>query len=159
MSSDHDKSFMSTFLGVLGILVAFTFSIMVLAGILSGKQDTADAEALARVQQRIAPIGNVVTDPSALVKVSTAAAHAPMTGAQIVSGTCSQCHGTGMLGSPKIGDKAAWGARLKTDGGVDGLLANALKGKGNMPARGGNADLSDGEVKAAIQEMLKQTGV
>jgi cytochrome c5 len=36
---------------------------------------------------------------------------------------------------------------------VDGLYATALKGKGAMPAKGGNASLSDAEVKAAVDYM------
>jgi cytochrome c5 len=111
------------------------------------------------VQERIAPIGKVITDPAALLKVSNTAPHAALSGEQVVAQVCSACHGTGVLGAPKIGDKAAWGGRFKTDGGLDGLFANASKGKGSMPPRGGNPDLSDAELKAAIQQMLKQTGV
>ena len=39
------------------------------------------------------------------------------------------------------------------------LLASSIKGKNQMPARGGDASLSDAEMKAAIEEMLKQTGL
>ena len=158
MSGNQDKAFVSTFAGVLGILVAFTFAIIIIASILTSG-DKPDPQAAARqVQERIAPIGTVITDASQLAKPA-AAPHAPLSGEQIVSQTCSACHAAGMLGAPKIGDKSAWGPRLKAAGGVDGLVAVASKGKGSMPPRGGNPDLSDAELKSAIEQMLKQTGL
>ena len=159
-SQDQDKSFFATAAIVFGALFAFTFTIIVIAKILNSGDKSIDEAALSKaVHARIAPIGTVVTDPAALLKVSAAAPHAPLSGEQVVGQVCSACHGSGVLGAPKIGDKAAWGGRLKTDGGIDGLLANAEKGKGSMPPRGGNPDLSNDELKAAIQQMLKQTGV
>ena len=159
MSGNNDKSFMITFAGVLGAIGVFTVAILVIAGFASEGHQSTDPRANERLAARIAPVGTVVTDPSMLVKVSAAAPHAPLSGAQVVGNVCSACHGTGMLGAPKIGDKAAWSERFKADGGLDGLAASAMKGKNQMPPRGGNPDLSDAEIKAAIQEMLKQTGV
>src|SRR5437660_1521759 len=40
--------------------------------------------------------------------------------------------------------------------GMDTLLQSALKGKGAMPPKGGNASLSDAEVHAAIEFMVSQ---
>ncbi|HEY8053668.1 MAG TPA: c-type cytochrome [Steroidobacteraceae bacterium] len=159
MSVNNDKAFVSSFAGVIGILVAFTATIIGIAVFLSSGGSLDQAAQDKAVQERIAPIGSVITDPAALMKVSAAAPHAPLSGEQVVAQVCSACHGSGVLGAPKIGDKAAWGGRLKADGGVDGLLASASKGKGSMPPRGGNPDLSNDELKAAIQQMLKQTGV
>ncbi len=69
-------------------------------------------------------------------------------GKKIFETTCIVCHGTGLAGAPKAGDKAAWAPRLKT--GMDALYTSALKGKNAMPARGGNGALTDAEVKAAV---------
>lgn len=155
MSGTNDKAFVSSFAGVIGVLVAFTATIIGI-GIYLATGSGVDQAALDKsVQERIAPIGTVVTDPAALMKASAAAPHAAMSGEQVVSSVCSACHGSGVLGAPKIGDKAAWGPRLKEAGGVDGLVAVATKGKGSMPPRGGNPDLSNDELKAAIQQMLK----
>ncbi len=159
MSGNNDKAFVFSFAGVIGILVAFTATIIGIALYLTGGGSVDQVALDKSVQERIAPIGTVVTDPAALMKVSAAAPHAPMSGEQVVGSVCSACHGSGVLGAPKIGDKAAWGARLKEAAGVDGLVGIAAKGKGSMPARGGNPDLSNDELKAAIQQMLKQTGV
>jgi cytochrome c oxidase subunit 2 len=65
--------------------------------------------------------------------------------------TCMACHSTGAAGAPKLGDKAAWAPRLKQ--GIAALHASALKGKGAMPPKGGNAGLPDDAVKAAVDYM------
>ena len=69
---------------------------------------------------------------------------------------CSACHGAGVLGAPKIGDKGEWSRRKAA--GLAALVGSAIRGKNSMPSRGGDPSLSDDEVKAAVQEMLKQTG-
>ncbi len=160
MDNSHDKTFFSTFAIVMGALFAFFFAIIFLAGKLSGGNEV-DQKALAKVVDgNTAPVAKVITDASQLVKATPKAeAHAPLTGEQVVAQTCSGCHGAGVLGAPKIGDKADWGKRKSAAGGLDGLVAHALAGKNSMPPRGGNADLSDSEVKAAVEAMLKQTGV
>ncbi len=59
----------------------------------------------------------------------------------------------GLLGAPKVGDKAEWGKRAKEQGGLDGLLAKAISGINAMPPKGTCADCSDDELKAAIKHM------
>jgi cytochrome c5 len=63
-----------------------------------------------------------------------------------------------VLGAPKTGDTAAWQARLAAEGGVDGLTASAIKGKGSMPPKGG-AQVSDAEIRAAVVHLLSESGV
>ena len=62
------------------------------------------------------------------------------------------CHGAGIAGAPKFGDKAAWAPRIKQ--GMDTLYKSALGGKNAMPAKGGNNALSDAEVKAGVDYMV-----
>lgn len=157
MSVDNDQNFIKTVFAVIGALVIFTLIILTIA-LVAGREPTSDPAAQQKLAARLEPIGHEVTDPEELKKMTATAPHAPMSGEQIVAQVCSVCHASGVLGAPKIGDKAAWSARKSAEGGVDGLLANALKGKNSMPPRGGRADLSDEEVKSAVQEMLKQTG-
>jgi len=76
-------------------------------------------------------------------------------GKQIYDSTCMACHATGVANAPKLGDKAAWAPRIKQ--GMDTLLQSALKGKGAMPPKGGNASLSDADVRAAIEFMVSQS--
>lgn len=83
---------------------------------------------------------------------------APVAGAAdgkaVYSQTCAACHVSGVGGAPKLTDKAAWAPRLKTGQGA--LVAAVLKGKGAMPPKGGNASLSDADVKAAVEYMVGQ---
>lgn len=77
-------------------------------------------------------------------------------GKKVFDSNCVACHGTGVAGAPKMGDAAAWGPRIKT--GNAALYTSALKGKGAMPAKGGNPGLSDADVKAAVDYMVAQAG-
>jgi cytochrome c5 len=147
----HDKTFVVTFLLVLGFLGVFTVGILFIANTLSAK-DLDDPQNMTRVAERIKPVGQVITDENMLLAVAPpAAARAPMTGAEIVTKVCGACHGSGVLNAPKIGDKAEWNKR----GNLKTLVASAIKGKNAMPPRGGDPSLSDDEVKAAVEEMLK----
>ena len=74
-------------------------------------------------------------------------------GKAVYDATCAACHGTGAAGAPKLGDKAAWAPRLKDKA---AMQASALKGKGVMPAKGGNSSLSDADVLAAVDYMAAQ---
>jgi cytochrome c5 len=96
---------------------------------------------------------------AALACATARAAEAPRSGEQTVRQVCSACHGAGLFGAPRIGNAQAWSARLRAAGSVDGLLASAANGKNSMPPRGGDAELSDAELRAAIESMLAQSGV
>ncbi len=88
--------------------------------------------------------------PSAAAATSAAASKPD--GKKIYDAVCMVCHGSGVAGAPKFGDKAAWAPRIKT--GIEMLHNVALKGKGAMPPKGGNAALSDAEVTAAVDYMV-----
>ncbi len=90
--------------------------------------------------------------PVAALALLPMVSHAEMTGEQVFKTTCSMCHGTGMMGAPKFGDKAAWAPRIKQ--GEDVLVQHALHGIRQMPARGGKSSLTDAEVKAAVHYMV-----
>ena len=80
---------------------------------------------------------------------------ADRTGEQIVKAQCIKCHGTGVDGAPRIGDKAAWIDRARL--GFDGVVRSAIQGHGAMPARGGMANLTDSEMRAAVTYMFQQS--
>ena len=77
---------------------------------------------------------------------------AERSGAQVVKAQCSKCHQDGKGGAPKIGDQEAWSKRLSQ--GIDHAVHSAISGHGGMPPRGDKADLTDGEVRAAILYMF-----
>ena len=72
----------------------------------------------------------------------------PRDGATVYNTLCSACHATGVAGAPKTGDKAAWAPRIAL--GDSALLQSVINGKGAMPARAGDASLTEDELKAAV---------
>lgn len=75
-------------------------------------------------------------------------------GKLVYQASCAACHAAGLAGAPKLGDAAAWGPRVGAGAGP--LYASAMKGKGAMPAKGGNASLPDADVRAAVDFMVAQ---
>jgi c(7)-type cytochrome triheme protein len=90
-----------------------------------------------------------------VVAVVAAAGGGEANGKAIYDSTCGACHATGAAGAPKTGDAAAWAPRIK--GGQATLVASAIKGKGAMPAKGGNAKLTDAEIQAAVKYIVSQS--
>jgi len=76
-------------------------------------------------------------------------------GEQVVKAKCVECHLTGKDGAPRIGDRDAWVARVRR--GLDAVVASGVHGRGSMPARGGLADLSDAEMRAAVIYMFNES--
>lgn len=87
--------------------------------------------------------------PTAAAAAAPAAAGADA-GKKLYESTCMACHGSGVLGAPKFGDKAAWAPRIKQ--GAEVLHKNAISGIRGMPPKGGSA-ASEEEVKAAVDYM------
>ena len=73
------------------------------------------------------------------------------TGEALYKQACQVCHAAGVAGAPKLGDKAAWATRMA--GGMDALYNSVLNGKGAMPPRGGAAQASDADLRAAVEFM------
>ena len=111
-----------------------------------GGADLSDLEVERAMIYMANKAGAKFAEPAAPAAAAPAAGK--IDGKKIYEGTCIACHGSGAAGSPKAGDKAAWAPHLKE--GMDALYANALKGKNAMPPKGGNAALSDAELKAAV---------
>ena len=78
----------------------------------------------------------------------------PRDGATVYNAVCMVCHAGGVAGAPKTGDKAAWAPRIAAGNAT--MLKNATNGIGAMPARGGAADLSDAELKAAVDYLVSK---
>lgn len=143
---------------VLGALVAFTVIIIILANMVGSDVDARkddDPMRQAAIAERIKPVGEVQV-AGAADAAAPAVAAAPRSGSEVYNAACLACHATGAAGAPKVGDQAAWQPRVGQ--GMDGLLASAINGKGAMPPRGGSS-ASDDELRAAIEYMLKETGL
>ena len=132
---------------VVPVILIVMLSQLVTTGFDASKNNPALSDAA--IAQRLKPVGEVeVVDPS-VPKVDK-------TGKEVVEAVCGACHATGALNAPKIGDKAAW--RKLIAEGLPSLTRDAIKGIRQMPARGGNPDLSDIEFERAIVYMANQSG-
>lgn len=91
------------------------------------------------------------TEAAPAAAAPVAAAAAAGAGEALYKQACQVCHAAGVAGAPKFGDKAAWSARLPA--GIDALYNSVAKGKGAMPPRGGAAQASDADLRAAVEFM------
>lgn len=101
-------------------------------------------------------VGYMVSGGKAADAKKAAKAAKSRTGEQVVKERCQECHTSGKQGAPKLGDMNDWKPRLQN--GVDPLIKSAINGHNSMPARGGLANLSDAEMKAAVEFMVSKTG-
>ncbi len=76
-------------------------------------------------------------------------------GKSIYNNRCIACHLPGQLGAPRLGHAEEWAPRIGK--GLDTLFHNSLQGFNAMPARGGDAHLSDEEVKSAVAFMVNES--
>jgi cytochrome c5 len=127
--------------------LASMFVISAPAVMAMGSSPKVDEEA---TNARIQPVARVELAPAA------AKSSGPRSGADLYKAVCGACHEAGVAGAPKLGDKAAWAPRIAL--GLDGLLKSAIAGKNAMPPKGGAADASDAEMKAAIAFMANKAG-
>jgi cytochrome c5 len=157
--SEHDHNEHSSFIKtpkqlIAVVVLAFVVPIgiiSILASLVShGGDSSGNAQSEEAIARRIKPVGEVV------VEAGGGAAKSARTGQQIVETVCAACHATGVLNAPKVGDAKAWAPHIKE--GLEALTQVAIKGKGAMPPRGGNPDLSDLEVTRAVAYMANQSG-
>lgn len=118
------------------------------------------------VEERIRPFGRVKLPGEALgpgeIEVDEVPRSEPhptvLSGPQVFNEACIVCHGNGIGGAPMLEDRAAWEARIAQ--GRETLYRHAIEGYtgslGYMPPKGARLDLSDGEVRAAVDYMLSR---
>jgi cytochrome c5 len=134
---------------VLCFIIPITLLILLAGWVASGVKPQAGldkAQIVQRTEGLIKPIASHVYKTVDEVR----------TGEQTYTEVCASCHAAGLMNAPKFGDIAGWATRLKM--GLEGLVASAIKGKGAMPAKGGNADLSDTDIQNAVIYMTNASG-
>ena len=129
------------------IVVAIVLTAVVVPFSMKGEKSAADANSSDQADSRIQPVAKLE-----LAKAAPAAAAGPKDGATVYNSVCGACHGTGVAGAPKAGDKAACAPRIAE--GNDALYKGVIGGKGAMPPKGGAADLSDDEIKGAVNHLV-----
>jgi cytochrome c5 len=152
--SDERTSFIKT-PKQLVIVVALAFAVPIalfalLSQLITGVRPPGSQDAETGVLNRIKPVGE-------LALVDSSAPEGNMSGEQVYQTVCKTCHEAGLVGAPKIGDKAAWAPRIKK--GIDKMYASAINGtdKG-MPPKGGNRNLTDIEVQRGVAYMANRSG-
>jgi len=163
---NHDLVFLKHFSQVIGILFGIMVSLILLGAHFNRMKVVEPNKAqAAAIKERIQPAGAVYAGATGAAAQAAAAAEAAkgavafdgtLDGSVIFGGVCSGCHGTGALGAPTL-DHSHWDARIAK--GVDTLHQHAIEGfkgaNGQMPPKGGMAALSDEQVKATVDWMLK----
>ena len=134
------RAIMTITIAVAAVLVVVVWPLSMM-----GKGDTTTGTDDAEL--RIQPVARVEMQKAAVKSDGK-----PRDGATVYNTLCSACHATGVAGAPKTGDKAAWAPRIAT--GSAALLKGATEGKNAMQARGGAADLTDAELKAAVDYLV-----
>jgi len=162
----HDLVFLKHFSQVIAILVSIMIALILLGMHFNRLKPVERSKSqVAAIKERIQPLGAVYAGSTGAAAQAAAAAEAAkgavafegtLDGSVIFGGVCTGCHGTGALGAPTL-DHAHWDARIAK--GVDTLHQHAIEGfkgaNGTMPPKGGMAALSDEQVKATVDWMLK----
>ena len=159
------KNAIAVFVASIGLVLIIFMLAQYAVGTYSNRLREGDpAMSASAIAARLKPVGEVRVDANAAGPVAVAAAMpvaaaaAPTRGADQGKATyeavCAACHAGGVAGAPKTGDQELWATRIAQ--GKDTLYASALKGKGVMPAKGGNPGLADDAVKAAVDYLVAQ---
>ena len=164
MNSKEDKTFFYNYTIVIGLLAVMIIVFLVLALYLGVDEDAIARKQATKVAANTIPVGvvNVLgeTAEEELATVATVASSSEAAadlGQRVYQGLCISCH-NGLPNIPKVGDKAAWESRIVQ--GMALLYEHSIKGfisEGGliaMPPKGGNMNLTDEEVKAAVDYMV-----
>ena len=149
MSNNHEEHKSPSTLQPMVIIFGLLLVVAIVISLVVGKPVEEVAAPVANVEQNIKPEAVVEVAPVAVASVER-------TGAEIVQAACAACHVSGMLNAPMIGNKEQWAPRISL--GYETLTKHAIEGIRSMPARGGNADLTDDEVASAVAEMANGAG-
>ena len=157
-----DKQFINHFAVVLGSLVALGVVLFIVASYLHSMHTETDLAMLESMKGRLQPVGkvHVGTVPSVIRPIvpannqaMTVAASQALDAKVVYDTVCAACHNSGIANAPIYGNKAAWQTRIAT--GIESIYTSSLNGKGAMPAKGGRPDLSDEEIKSAVDYMIE----
>ena len=136
--------------GLLAPLLAIFLVVQLVLGIQADhKPDTSSEAAQKATQDRIKPFAKLAALDANAPKVEKS-------GQEVYDAVCTSCHAAGALGAPKFDNKGDWAARIGK--GYDTLVKHAIEGFNQMPARGGDGDLSDVEVARAVAYLANSAG-
>ncbi len=136
---------------VLSFILPVIIIILLVQLVITGEQVGAGSNTLTpeAIQKRIAPVAKLDLVDASGPKVFK-------TGVQVYKAACAGCHDAGAAGAPKFADATAWAGPNAT--GLQSMVASVIKGKGAMPAKGGNPSLDDFEIERAVVYMANSAG-
>ena len=163
MEEQTDKAFIKNIVIVMVLLIVITIVIIFLARDTGYKDHSSDNQSrITTAQERIKPVGGVYTGEEGAAAIEQAvavaapaqapASEADIDGEKLYASTCAACHSTGAAGAPKPGSPEM---AQRAEKGMDALMQTAVNGLNAMPARGGRPDLSDAQIQAIIEFMLR----
>jgi len=167
----RDQKFFDLYSLVIGVLAFIALAILVLAMKMTGRTQqvftSQTDEYRAAIAERLRPFGQVYLpgeeahagEPQVVPAPATKPVATTLSGPQVYNEACIACHGSGIGGAPKIGDAAAWGPRVAQGNAT--LYDHAINGytgsMGFMPQKGARIDLSDQEVRDAVDYMVSES--
>lgn len=162
MQQQTDKVFMKYFSLMVTMLIIVALVIIFIARTAGHKEYEPVSSKAVTTVERIKPVSGVYTSEAGVAAMQQATAvesaepkvafDGSLDAEMIYQAVCSACHTTGVLGAPKPGSPEM---ETRAAEGMDVMMGYAINGLNAMPARGGRPDLSDEQIRAVIEFMLK----
>ncbi len=162
-----DQVFVQNFIIILVMMLGMVAIFVVIARTIGTDEVKIAKQRAMVIKELTQPIGQVrrlaVTTTSGTSQTAVAAdqlAENENPGKKVYDGLCTSCHGSGLPNIPQLGkpedwkDRIAQGHPLLYERSINGFTgASGMV----MPAKGGNAALSDDEIRAAVDYMTSSS--
>ena len=157
-----DKEFYKIFSLVMILIIGLTILIAILSNVFATyslhPSEQYREEIQKRESQRTEPVANINLASNPTIKQAVPIAittSSTLSGEEVYKTVCMSCHTSGVAGAPVIGKNNEWEQRIAK--GTKLLYLNAINGIGVMPAKGGATNLSDDNIKAAVDYIISKS--
>ena len=157
-----DKEFYKIFSLVMILIIGLTILIAILSNVFATyslhPSEQYREEIQKRESQRTEPVANINLASNPTIKQVVPIAittSSTLSGEEVYKTVCMSCHTSGVAGAPVIGKNNEWEQRIAK--GIKLLYLNAINGIGVMPAKGGATNLSDDNIKAAVDYIISKS--
>ena len=99
-----------------------------------------------------APMASTAVEEAAEVVEAVEVAASGFDAEATYMANCNACHAAGVANAPKLGDKAAWDARMAK--GMDAIMVNVMNGINAMPAKGLCMSCSADDLQEIVNYMV-----
>jgi cytochrome c5 len=161
-SKNTDREFYKIFSIVMIFIIVLTILIAILSNVFASyslhPSEQYKKEIQKRTDQRTKPVANINLASNPTIKQETpiiTASSSKLSGEEVYNVVCMSCHTSGVAGAPVIGKSDQWAERIAQ--GKQSLYSNAINGIGVMPAKGGASNLSDDNIKAAVDYIISES--